>query len=103
MTEVSHQITSDLLPEVPHLPGSVGLPHGDIEVKLSNAQDKCVNCGSDGKVCIRGSGVMAGYISNPAANESAFTADGFFHTGDYGKMDSNGFLFLTGRIKKFTD
>lgn len=101
MTEASHQITSNPLPEAPHFPGSVGLPQGDIEVKILDSQNESVGSGNEGEICIRGPSIMAGYISNPAANKSAFTADGFFRTGDYGKMDGNGYLFLTGRIKEF--
>lgn len=60
-----------------------------------------VACGDEGEICIRGPTVMRGYLSNPEANVTAFTIDGFFRTGDYGKRDENGYLFLTGRIKEF--
>ena len=44
---------------------------------------------------------MGGYRSNDEANASAFTADGYFRTGDYGRRDKEGYLYLTGRIKEF--
>ncbi|KAI4226133.1 MAG: hypothetical protein LQ349_006932 [Xanthoria aureola] len=103
MTEASHQITSNPLPPAPHHAGSVGLPGGDIELRiLSPNAEEAVPQGSEGEICIRSSSVTAGYLSNPAANASSFTADGhFFRTGDFGKLDQGGYLYLTGRIKEF--
>lgn len=101
MTEASHQITSNPLPPASHLPGSVGIPQGDIEIHIVGAEGGEVACGDEGEVCIGSPSVMTGYLSNPEANATAFTSDGFFRTGDYGKRDANGYLFLTGRIKEF--
>lgn len=101
MTEASHQITSNPLPPASHLPGSVGIPQGDVEIQVVGAEGSEVASGDEGEVCIRSPSVMAGYLSNPEANASAFTSDGFFRTGDYGKRDENGYLYLTGRIKEF--
>lgn len=55
--------------------------------------------GDTGEVVIQGPGVTPGYENNPAANESAF-AGGWFHTGDRGYLDAEGYLFLTGRTKE---
>lgn len=41
-----------------------------------------------------------GYLNNPEANKTAFTSDGFFKTGDQGRVDGNGYLTLTGRLKE---
>ena len=101
MTEASHQITSNPLPPASHLPGSVGVPQGDVKIQVVGAEGGEVACGDEGEVCIRSPSVMTGYLSNPEANTTAFTSDGFFRTGDYGKRDENGYLFLTGRIKEF--
>ncbi len=101
MSEATHQITSNPLPPAPHLPGSVGIPHGDIEVQILDVRGEQVTAGAEGEVCIRSPSVTTGYRSNPEANASAFTADGFFRTGDYGKRDGKGYLYLTGRIKEF--
>lgn len=54
----------------------------------------------EGEVCIRGANVTSGYINRPEANREAFTADGWFRTGDRGFMDKDGYLFLTGRLKE---
>jgi acyl-CoA synthetase (AMP-forming)/AMP-acid ligase II len=49
---------------------------------------------------IRGENVTKGYLNNPSANASSFTTNGFFRTGDQGKKDSEGYVFITGRIKE---
>ena len=56
--------------------------------------------GGIGEIELRGPSITAGYIDNPEANHSAFTADGWFRTGDIGFVDSDGFLFVTGRSKE---
>ncbi|KAI4249437.1 MAG: hypothetical protein L6R42_008988 [Xanthoria sp. 1 TBL-2021] len=103
MTEASHQITSNPLPPGPHHAGSVGLPGGDIELRIlsPDTAEEAVQQGSEGEICIRSSSVTTGYLSNPTANASSFTSENFFRTGDYGKLDKDGYLYLTGRIKEF--
>ncbi|GJP53498.1 hypothetical protein CLOM_g12661 [Closterium sp. NIES-68] len=99
MTEASHQMTANPLPaKGSHKAGSVGLPTG-IELAILDEQGRELGAGERGEVCIRGANVTAGYRSNPAANEAAF-AFGWFHTGDEGKRDEEGYLFLTGRLKE---
>ena len=101
MTEASHQITSNPQPPASRPPGSVGIPQGDIKIRIVGAEGGEVASGDEGEVCVRSPGVMTGYLSNPEGNASAFTGDGFFRTGDFGKRDENGYLYLTGRIKEF--
>lgn len=97
MTEASHQMTSNPLPENGESkPGSVGLGQG-VEVVILDDKGAPVE---EGEVCIRGQNVTRGYLNNPKANEEAFTADGFFRTGDQGRKDKDGYLVLTGRIKE---
>ncbi|KAI9263725.1 hypothetical protein BY458DRAFT_477286 [Sporodiniella umbellata] len=97
MTEASHQMTSNPLPHRgPHKAGSVGLGQG-VEIAILDEQGKPVEMG---EVCIRGKNVTHGYLNNPEATAGAFTADGFFRTGDQGKKDQDGYLILTGRIKE---
>jgi len=52
-----------------------------------------------GELQIRGENVMLGYYNNPEANAAAFTEDGWFRTGDYGFLDKNNYIHITGRIK----
>jgi acyl-CoA synthetase (AMP-forming)/AMP-acid ligase II/thioesterase domain-containing protein len=98
MTEASHQMTSNPLPPLVHKPGSVGLPAGP-EVAVIDPSGALLPRGETGEVVIRGPQVTAGYVSNPLANESAFT-NGWFRTGDQGRFDADGYLFLTGRLKE---
>ncbi|MDA9173104.1 AMP-binding protein [bacterium] len=93
MTEASHQMTSNPLGGESKV-RSVGLPTGILDtegVSLGGHQE--------GEVCIRGSSVTQGYMNNNKANLIAF-AFGWFHTGDLGYLDSDGYLFLVGRLKE---
>jgi acyl-CoA synthetase (AMP-forming)/AMP-acid ligase II len=81
-------------------PGSVGRAQGGVQVAILDAEGAAVPQGEVGEVCIKGDNVTAGYLNNPKANAEAFTADGWFRTGDQGRLDERGYLFLTGRIKE---
>lgn len=100
MTEAAHQMTSNPLPQNgPRKPGSVGVGQG-VEVKILDQEGKEVPQGKEGEICIRGENVTKGYINNPEANKSSFTKEGFFRTGDQGKLDKEGYVIITGRIKE---
>ncbi|XP_073124993.1 probable CoA ligase CCL9 [Henckelia pumila] len=99
MTEASHLMASNPLPEDgPHKPGSVGKPVGQ-EMGILNEKGVVQEANVNGEVCIRGPNVTRGYKNNPDANKSAFEF-GWFHTGDVGFFDSDGYLHLVGRIKE---
>ncbi|HKA05228.1 MAG TPA: acyl--CoA ligase [Acidimicrobiales bacterium] len=98
MTEASHQMTINPLPPGTAKPGSVGVARG-IEVAILDSNGTQLAPGERGEVAIRGASVIDGYESNAAANEAAFTA-GWFRTGDEGRLDEDGYLFLTGRLKE---
>ena len=74
--------------------GSVGKPLNHVEVKIDEPNDEGM-----GEVLIRGAIVMAGYYRNPEANREAFTADGWFRSGDLGRFDAQGHLYIVGRKK----
>ncbi|PGG96359.1 hypothetical protein GX51_07853 [Blastomyces parvus] len=99
MTEAAHQMTSNPLPPGKRMPGTVGIGQG-VEVKILDQAGNEVPQGSEGEICIRGENVTKGYINNPKANAESFTKSGFFRTGDQGKMDKDGYVFITGRIKE---
>lgn len=102
MTEAAHQMTSNPLPKHgPRKPGSVGLPQ-NVQVAILDDKNEKVPDGQIGEVCIRGENVTKGYQNNPTANEAAF-AGGWFHTGDQGSLDVDGYLQLTGRIKELVN
>ncbi|KAL7003403.1 putative CoA ligase ccl9 [Sarracenia purpurea var. burkii] len=99
MTEASHQMASNPLPEDgPHKSGSVGKPVG-LEMAILSENGVQQESGKTGEVCIRGPNVTKGYKNNPEANKAGFQF-GWFHTGDLGFFDPDGYLHLVGRIKE---
>jgi len=82
--------------------GSVGLPLPGVEVKVVDERGAPVEAGRDGEVCVRSAGVMAGYWTDGGRDEQATAAavrDGWFHTGDVGHLDEDGYLYVVDRIK----
>jgi acyl-CoA synthetase (AMP-forming)/AMP-acid ligase II len=98
MTEAAHQMASNPLPPKIRKPGSVG-PAAGPEVAIMAPDGKFVPAGATGEIVIRGPNVTAGYEKNPEANRVAF-AFGWFHTGDQGTMDDEGYVRVTGRLKE---
>lgn len=98
MTEAAHQMACNPLPPAARKPGTVG-PAAGPEVAIMDATGNLLETGQTGEVVIRGPNVTAGYLANPEANRNAFT-NGWFRTGDQGRMDSDGYLQLTGRLKE---
>jgi acyl-CoA synthetase (AMP-forming)/AMP-acid ligase II len=98
MTENAHQMTSNQLPPGRRKPGFVGRAAGP-DVAIMNIEGRLLAAGEEGEVVTRGSNVTPGYENNPKANAEGF-AHGWFHTGDQGFMDAEGFLKITGRLKE---
>ncbi|MGE3832984.1 MAG: acyl--CoA ligase [Parvibaculaceae bacterium] len=98
MTENAHQMTSNQLPPGRRKPGFVGVAAGP-EVAIMAPDGTLLGPNHEGEVVTRGPNVTRGYESNPEANKTAF-AHGWFHTGDQGFMDGDGFLKITGRLKE---
>jgi acyl-CoA synthetase (AMP-forming)/AMP-acid ligase II len=99
MTEASHQMASNPLPPRERRPGSVG-PGTGVEVAILDGAGAHLPGGALGEVAVRGPNVMDGYEGNPVANAEAFANGGWFRTGDQGRLDADGYLTLTGRIKE---
>jgi len=74
--------------------GSIGQPIDCDEIQILDPNED-----GEGEICVKGPNVMLGYYNDPDATAEAFTEDGFFRTGDYGKMREDGVLFITGRKK----
>lgn len=98
ITEGCAQITSNPLPPAVHKAGSVGLPYGN-EIRVVKTDGTDAAAGENGEVWIRGKNITCGYYHKPEITEKAFT-DGWFHSGDVGCLDEDGYLFLNGRIKE---
>jgi long-chain acyl-CoA synthetase len=71
-----------------HCFGSVGRAHPGVEIRIAE----------DGEILLQGANIFEGYYQNAAASSSALI-DGWLHTGDIGRLDEDGFLFITGRKK----
>jgi long-chain acyl-CoA synthetase len=80
--------------------GSVGLavPHARVRIAADDGAD--MPPGESGEVWLGGPMVMKGYHNLPAETAAALTADGFFKTGDLGRLDSDGYLYIVGRKKE---
>jgi long-chain acyl-CoA synthetase len=81
----SHRATEEA-----HLPGHVGVPYPDVQVRIAD----------DGEVLIKSPGQLVGYYKRPDLDAVSFTEDGFFRTGDLGVRRADGQLRITGRVKE---
>ena len=100
MTEAAHQIASNPLPPGLRKPGSVGLAAGP-EVATMNDASELLRCEEQGEIVICGPNVATGFhvADSDDINRSAYT-NGWFHTGDQGWLDADGYLHLTGRLNE---
>jgi long-chain acyl-CoA synthetase len=78
-------------------PGSVGRPLPGVEVRIVGADGQAAASGEDGEIQARSRSVTSGYIGTDTA--PPLTADGWLRTGDLGHLDTDGYLFITGRLK----
>lgn len=97
MTEVGN-ITSTYLGGKGIKPGSVGATAGCV-INILDETGTQIQAGVEGEIALRGPNVFPGYEDNPELNASVFV-DGWFKTGDLGRMDEDGYLFITGRVKE---
>ena len=79
---------------------TVGRPLDGMELKVLDLDGSPLPIESVGEVAVKGSGVMRGYYRQPGETANAFTADGFFLTGDLGMVDDEGYLHILGRRKE---
>ena len=88
LTETSPVIA--LNTPIRHRMGAAGMPIANVELKLAE----------DGELLVRGPSVFGGYWQKPSATAECFDSQGWFHTGDIGHFDADGFLFITDRKKE---
>ena len=75
--------------------GSVGRPFPDTELRIADPDES-----GNGEIQFKGKHVMAGYYKNPEATADTMTEDGWLKSGDLGKIDMDGFVYVTGRLKE---
>jgi 4-coumarate--CoA ligase len=99
MTELSP--TSHRTPGGRSKPGSVGTAIPNTEAMIVDpVSGKPVNVNESGELWIRGPQVMLGYLNNPSATAATVDAEGWLHTGDIGRIDEDGYLFIVDRLKE---
>ncbi|MEK6674533.1 MAG: AMP-binding protein [Planctomycetota bacterium] len=82
-----------------HRDGSVGRLIRNVEVRFVGPEGQILPQGQEGEIAVRGPGIMKGYYRKPEMTRGVLSEDGWFSTGDLGRIDSDGFLFITGRVK----
>ncbi len=97
MTEAAHQIASSPLPPKIRKPGSVGVATGTEIAIMEKGGARLLAQGEVAEIVVRGPNVMHGYAHQVA--DQAFT-NGWFRTGDLGRLDADGYLYIEGRIKE---
>ncbi len=85
-------------PDRPRKPGSIGTPIWGVEVKIVDENDNDLPQGEVGEIVIRGHNIMKGYYKRPDATKEAMRGD-WFHSGDVGKMDEDGYFYIVDRTK----
>lgn len=81
-------------------PRTVGKALPKVEERIVAPDGRLCRVGEDGEVRIKGPNVMRGYFKRPEETRNAFDEQGFLKTGDMGRFDADGFLYITGRIKE---
>ncbi len=97
LSEASPVVSAHRLSGVRKL-GSVGQPIPGVTVSIRDDEDRALAAGAVGEICVRGPNVMAGYYKNPEDTARALRG-GWLRTGDMGRLDEDGFLFIVERKK----
>lgn len=97
-TEASPRVTCLLPEDAIRKMGSVGKAIPDVEVQVFDKNDKPVACGEIGQIVVKGPNVMKGYYKKTDITVDTLKG-GWLHTGDLGKFDEEGYLYIVGRIK----
>jgi acyl-CoA synthetase (AMP-forming)/AMP-acid ligase II len=98
ITETSTMVTMNW-PGSARIMGSCGLPLPGLATRIIDLNGQDVAFGDEGELIVRGPNVMLGYLNKPEETTAALK-NGWYHTGDLARSDSNGFLTITGRLKE---
>ncbi|GMU20019.1 MAG: AMP-dependent synthetase [Phycisphaerae bacterium] len=98
LTETSPVVCAD----VPwaHRVGTVGKPISGVEVQVRGASGEVLERGQEGELCVRGHNIMKGYYQRPEDTAAVIDSQGWFKTGDLGRIDADGHISITGRAKE---
>ena len=97
MTETNMNTSNPLTGE--RKPGTVGPPLAGVDTRIKNDNGEILGAGEIGNLHVRGPNVFAGYWRLPEKTAADFTDDGFFNTGDLGKVDDEGYVSIVGRAR----
>jgi sulfoacetate-CoA ligase len=98
LTETAAQILSNPLPPAPRKIGSPGIAFG-CEVEIQDGEGRKVADSQEGEIVVRGPSTMQEYLKNPEATAETFR-NGWLRSGDLARMDEDGYVFVTGRLKE---
>jgi len=82
-----------------HVIGSVGTAAPGVEIQIRDQEGRILEQGLEGEICVRGRNIMPGYLNNPEGTQAAFWEDGWFRSGDIGRLDPDGYLYIVDRLK----
>ncbi len=98
LTETAPTVTMTRSEDPPDVRArSVGRPIPGVEVQILDATEQPVDPGVEGEIAVRGINLMSGYFRQPAATRGAMTSTGLLKTGDLGRLDEEGYLYVEGR------
>ena len=98
LTETSAVTTMNVGEDYLRKPDSAGVPPVVVEVKIVGVDGEALPVGGIGEIWVKGPNVVSGYWQNPEETEKTFT-DGWLHTGDIGRVDDEGFVYILDRAK----
>jgi len=98
LTEASPIVSANPL-DAKRFDGSVGVPMPSTDVAILDEDGHDLGVDAVGEICVKGPQVMAGYWNRPDETADVFTADGWLRTGDIGRVDERGFIFIEDRKK----
>ncbi|MGK6310252.1 class I adenylate-forming enzyme family protein [Variovorax sp. DT-64] len=98
VTEVG--MVSALTPEMHYSrPGSCGLPHGGVSIRVRDAAGSLLGPGATGEIWVKSPHTIRSYHNEPPLGPDVLDEDGYFRTGDVGHQDADGYLYITDRVK----